>query len=421
MNPCQSTGKKPQTPVIPFVSGQEEVPRTLDEYVTSGAEKMLQEALEAEARAYIEQHKHLTNDKGHRIVVRNGYLPERTIFTCAGRLRIRQPRIDDRRDGERFASEILQPYERRSPKMEELIPDLYLKGISTRDIPSALAAITGEDHSGLSPAAIVRLKKKWTKEFEEWNQRDLSEKRYLYMWADCVHFKVRLTDDRPCYLVLIGATADGKKEVIGLMDGERESTLSWKSLLMNLNSRGLRYAPALAVGDGALGFWAAMTEVYGETPQQRCWVHKTANVLEKMPKNIQKKAKRELQEIYMAPTKAEALLAFDRFLKQYGVKHPKACSCLEKDKEQLFAFYDLPAEHWRHIRTTNPIESTFATVRLRTKKTKGCGSREATTIMVFKLVREAEKGWKQLNGVKLFTDLENGARFADGIEIRLAA
>ena len=421
MNPCQCTGNKPQTPLIPFVPGREEPRLALDEYVTRGAEKTLQDALEAEVLTYIEQHQHITDDNGHRIVVRNGYLPERTILTTAGRLRIRKPRIDDRRDGERFTSSILPPYQRRSPAINTLIPALYLKGISTGDFSSALAAITGDNPSGLSPATIVRLKQTWSEEHEEWKRRDLREKRYSYMWADGVYCEVRLGDDRPCFLVIIGATADGKKELIGLMDGERESSCSWKSLLMDLKNRGLHRAPALAVGDGALGFWAALAEVYGETRQQRCWVHKTANVLEKMPKSLQPGAKRKLQEIYMAPTKAEALHAFDQFLKLYGVNHPRACACLEKDKEELLAFYDFPAEHWRHLRTNNPIESTFATIRLRTYKTKGCGSREATTIMVYSLAREAEKGWKQLNGSELFLRLENGARFADGIEIRLAA
>jgi transposase-like protein len=421
MNQCQCTENTPQTPFFPFVSSQEAPRSILDDYVTRGAEKMVQDVLEAEVRTYIEQHDHITDDHGHRIVVRNGYLPERTILTPAGRLKIRKPRIDDRRDGERFTSAILLPYQRRSPAMNALIPALYLKGISTGDFSSALEAITGTNPSDLSATTIVRLKQTWSGELEEWNRRNLSGKQYVYMWADGVYFNVRLGGDRPCFLVIIGASADGKKELIGLLDGERESTLSWKSLLLDLKNRGVPCAPALAVGDGALGFWAALAEVYGETRQQRCWVHKTTNVMKKLPKTLQETAKKDLQEMYLAPTKAAALHAFDQFLQEYGVDHPKACACLVKDKDQLFTFYDFPAEHWCHLRTSNPIESTFATIRLRTYKTKGCGSRDATNILVYKLAREAEKGWQELNGAALVHRVEKGFRFADGIEIQLAA
>jgi len=385
---------------------------------------MLHAAIEAEVAAYIEAHQELRDEAGHRLVVRNGYLPERAVQTGAGPLVVKKPRVHDRREGERFTSSLLPPYMRRSPSIEALIPILYLKGISTGDFSEALAAILGEGARGLSAATVTRLKQQWLEEYGAWNQRTLEGKHYVYMWADGIYFNVRLSDDRPCMLVVMGATAEGKKEFIGLIDGERESAISWKHLLLDLKRRGLKSAPEVAVGDGALGFWNALEEVYPSTRHQRCWVHKTANVLDKLPKKLQAQAKSLLHQMYQAPTKQEALAIYEQFLSLYRDKYPKACQCLEKDKDVLFTFYDFPAAHWMHLRTTNPIESTFATVRHRTRQTKGCGSREATLMMVYKLSREAEKRWRRLNGSQLLIKVLTGVRFVDGEELdqeRLAA
>lgn len=396
----------------------------LDQLIHEGARKMLQSAIEAEVAAYIAAHQDLRDEAGQRLVVRNGHLPERLLQTGAGSLPVKKPRVYDRREGKRFTSSILPAYMRRSPSIEALIPVLYLKGISTNDFGEALGAILGEGAKGLSASVIVRLKEQWLGEYAQWSQRSLAGKHYVYLWADGIYFNVRLSNDRPCMLVIMGATADGKKELVGLVDGERESTLSWKELLLDLKSRGLDQGPEVAVGDGALGFWKALEEVYPGTRHQRCWIHKTVNVLDKLPKKIQPRAKEKLHEMYQSETKADALSIYDQFLKIYQDKYPKACQCLEKDKDVLFTFYDLPAAHWLHLRTTNPIESTFATVRHRTRQTKGCGSREATLMMVYKLGREAEKRWRKLNGSQLLIKVLIGVRFVDGEEAseqRLAA
>ncbi len=388
----------------------------LDLLVRDGARRILQEAVDLEVIEYVEALRHLKDEAGRRLVVRNGHLPERKIVTGVGQLPITKPRVHDRREGERFTSKILPPYMRRTPSIDALIPILYLKGISTGDFSDALSAILGEGAVGLSPTNIVRLKQGWEQEYEKWSKRDLSGKRYIYLWADGIYFNVRLTKDRPCMLVLIGTTPEGKKELVGLLDGERESKLSWKELLLDLKRRGLQEAPDLAVADGALGFWPALEEVFPQTREQRCWVHKTANVLDKMPKRIQPAAKGKIHQMYLSATKREALDALDDFLELYRDKFPKACQCLVKDKEVLFTFYDFPAAHWLHLRTTNPIESTFATVRHRTRQTKGCGSRAATLSMVYKLSREAEKKWRRLNGSELVIKVMTGVRFVDGIE-----
>jgi len=388
----------------------------LDLLVRDGARRILQEAVDLEVIEYVEALRHLKDEAGRRLVVRNGHLPERKIVTGVGQLPITKPRVHDRREGERFTSKILPPYMRRTPSIDALIPILYLKGISTGDFSDALSAILGEGAVGLSPTNIVRLKQGWEQEYEKWSKRDLSGKRYIYLWADGIYFNVRLTKDRPCMLVLIGTTPEGKKELVGLLDGERESKLSWKELLLDLKRRGLEEAPDLAVADGALGFWPALEEVFPQTREQRCWVHKTANVLDKMPKRIQPAAKGKIHQMYLSATKREALDALDDFLELYRDKFPKACQCLVKDKEVLFTFYDFPAAHWLHLRTTNPIESTFATVRHRTRQTKGCGSRVATLSMVYKLAREAEKKWRRLNGSELVIKVMTGIRFVDGIE-----
>jgi transposase-like protein len=392
-----------------------ETKSVLEEVLRQGAREMLLRAIEAEVAGYIDQHSELRDEAGHRLVVRNGHLPEREILTGIGPVPIRQPRVNDKRPGQKFTSSILPPFMRRVPSIDALIPCLYLKGISTGDFSEALEAILGPQATGLSATNIVRLKEGWKQDYDVWNKRDLSEKHYVYIWVDGIHFNVRLDDERSCVLVIIGATKDGTKELLAVQDGYRESKLAWQEILRDLKARGLNKLPALAVGDGALGFWAAAEEEFPTTCRQRCWVHKMANILNKMPRSVQAHAKTRIHDMYMADTKANALKAYDEFIGLYGVKYPKACECLSKDKEDLFTFYDFPAEHWIHIRTTNPIESTFATVRLRTKRTKGCGSRIATLTMVFKLVEQAETHWRRMNGHALILKLIAGAKFKDGI------
>lgn len=399
----------------------DDVRRSIDEVLREGAQRMLQEAIEAEVADYVERHLSERGPAtGRRVVVRNGSLPARDIQSALGAIPIKQPRVRDRRAGKKFTSAILPPYLRRAPSVEALIPALYLKGVSTNAFPEALAAILGEGAKGLSPSTIVRLKESWEADYRAWAERDLTGKRYVYFWADGVYFNVRLGADRPCVLVIVGALADGTKELVALLDGERESALSWKELLLDLKRRGLEEGPQVCVGDGALGFWAALDEVLPRSGRQRCWVHKTANVLDKTPKSLQPAAKAMLHRMYLSATKAEALGVYDDFLKLYRAKCPKACQCLEKDKEDLFTFYDFPAEHWMHLRTTNPIESTFATVRHRHRQTKGCGSRTATLAMVYKLAIEAQKRWRKLNGHALIDKVLRGVRFQDGVEVRAA-
>ena len=305
---------------------------------------------------------------------------------------------------------------RKTKSLEELIPWLYLKGISTGDFSEALAALVGPQAKGLSASTVVRLKSIWEGEFQEWNQRSLEGKQYVYVWADGVHFNIRLEEDRQCILVLMGATAEGHKELIAVVDGYRESEQSWKALLLDAKARGMIVDPKLATGDGALGFWKALPQVYATTREQRCWVHKTANVLDKLPKRLQSEAKDKIHQIWMAPTKADADKAFDLFVATYEAKYPKATACLSKDRDVLLTFYDFPAEHWIHLRTTNPIESTFATVRLRHRRTKGNGSRLACLTMVFKLMQSAQKRWRLLNGSNLLPDVIQGTQFIDGIK-----
>jgi len=306
---------------------------------------------------------------------------------------------------------------RKTPSIEAVITTLYLKGISTGNFQEALEAILGKNARGLSPTNITRLKQVWELDYKKWKARDLSGKRYVYVWVDGIYFNVRLDKDRPCLLVIIGALPDGKKELVGIYDGHRESKLSWKEALFDLRERGLSVSPSLAIGDGALGFWAALREIFPETHEQRCWVHKTANILDKMAKSVQANAKSIIHEMYMSSTKAEAIKTMNSFIELYEAKYPKACECLLKDKEELFTFYDFPAEHWQHIRSTNPIESTFATVRHRTRQTKGCGSRLATLTMVFKLVESAQKRWRRLRGYQRLTKVITGIQFKDGEEV----
>ena len=386
-----------------------------------GARRMLIDTIEAEVDDYLAARADQTDAQGRRQVVRNGYLPQRQLQTPIGPMPVSQPRVRDHRPAgqrEKFTPKVLPPYLRRTRAIEELIPWLYLKGISTNDFGEALQALLGPDAAGLSPTTIVRLKAGWAEQYKQWAARDLSDRHYAYVWADGVHFNIRLEDagaDRQCILVLIGATAEGKKELIAITDGYRESRQSWKELLLSVKHRGLAIDPKLAIGDGALGFWAAVRQVWPKIDEQRCWVHKTTNVLNKMPKSIQPQAKAKMHEIWMAETRTQAERAFDLFIQTYQAKYPKATECLKKDRKVLLTFYDYPAEHWVHLRTTNPIESTFATVRLRTARTKGSGSRIACLTMVFKLVQSAEKRWRSLNGSALIPEVLRGVRFVDGL------
>ena len=396
----------------------------LTDILRQGAQKLLMETIEMEVEEYLAGNRDQLDPSGHRLVVRNGHMPERQIQTGVGSVTVKQPRVNDKRINEngqrmRFSSKILPPYLRRTKSLEELIPWLYLKGISTGDFTEALQSLLGPEASGLSATSIVRLKEIWKQEWADWNQRSLQGKQYVYIWADGIYFNIRLEDpgnNRQCILVLMGATAEGKKELIAIADGYRESEQSWRELLLDVKSRGVTINPKLATGDGALGFWAAIRKVFPQTREQRCWVHKTANILNKMPKHLQAKTKEMLHNIWMAETKAQAEKAFDVFVETFQAKYPKATECLSKDRDVLLTFYDFPAEHWVHLRTTNPIESTFATVRLRTRKTKGSGSRIACLTMVFKLAQAAEKKWRALNGSKLLSEVIQGVRFVDGIK-----
>lgn len=402
-----------------------------------GAERMLVQAINAEVDDWIGRQAGLKDERGHRLVVRNGHHPTRTLITGVGPVEVSQPRVLDRRIAgqddngqdvdaagrpvERFRSSILPPYLRKTKAIEELIPWLYLKGVSTGAFAEALQALVGPQAAGLSATTITRLMTVWQDEYKAWNRRSLEGKQYVYIWADAIHFNIRLEEDRQCILVLMGATADGHKELIAIADGHRESEQSWFGLLLDCKQRGLTIDPKLATADGALGFWAALPTVYPSTREQRCWVHKTANVLDKMAKRVQSGAKAKLHEIWMAPTREDAFKAFDHFVATYQAKYPEAVECLEKDREVLLAFYDFPAEHWIHLRTTNPIESTFATVRLRHRRTKGNGSRVACLAMVFKLCESAAKTWRLLNGAKLLPDVIAGVRFINGEKPEKAA
>jgi putative transposase len=393
----------------------------LDELVREGARQLLQRALELEVAEVLSQFDELRDEAGHHRVVRNGHLPERAVLTGAGSLDVRQPRVRDRAgkdapDQVRFSSAILPPYLRRSPSVDALIPWLYLKGVSAAGMGEALQALVGTNAANLSAGVVLKLKEEWSRELDAFKHRDLSTREYVYLWADGIYFTIRLdNDDRQCILVLIGATKDGRKELVAVQDGYRESEQSWHELLLDLKSRGLVIPPKLAAGDGALGFWAALRKVYPTTREQRCWMHKSGNVLDKLPKSVQPRARDDLHEIWMAETRKGAEAAFDLFLEKYSAKYPKATECLEKDRTELLAFYDFPAEHWKHLRTTNPIESTFATVRLRHRRTKGSGSRDACLAMVYKLVEHAQRHWRKLDGAQLLLEVLAGQRFIDGM------
>ena len=394
----------------------------LDAIARAGAREMLQRALESEVQEFLDRHSDRVDSQGRRLIVRNGHLPPRELLTGVGPLELRQPRVRDKsvNPGERvrFSSQILPPYLRKTKAIEELIPWLYLKGVSTGDFSEALQALVGPSAVGLSANVVVRLKEQWTVEYEAWRKRHLSGEQFVYIWADGIYTNVRLEDEansKQCLLVLMGATADGQKHLIAVTDGYRESKQSWMEVLVDLKNRGLSIDPKLAIGDGALGFWAALREVFPATQEQRCWVHKTANVLNKMPRSVQPKAKADLHEIWQAETREAAIKAFDQFLKKYGAKYDQACEILKKDRDVLLTFYDFPAEHWRHLRTTNPIESTLATIRLRHRRTKGNGTRQASLVMMFKLAQSAAKHWRKLNSPELILSLVEGKVFSDGV------
>jgi len=389
----------------------------LTELIRNGARALIAQAVEAELAEMLEHHDNLTVD-GKKAVIRNGYLPERSIQTGVGDVQVRIPKVRDRSGRNiKFNSSLVPPYLKRAKNVEEFLPLLYLKGVSTGDFSEALEALLGSQTKGLSSNTIGRLKQKWNEEYEAWSRRDLSGKTYVYWWVDGVYFNIRGEHARECMLIIIGATPEGTKELVAIEDGFRECDQSWTEVLQDLKSRGLKKGPKLAVGDGALGFWKALNKAYPRTRHQRCWVHKTSNVLTKVPKSVQTKLKKALQEIWMAPSREEARQAYDRLLSRFGAKYPKAIECLEKDKEELLAFYDFPAEHWVHLRTTNPIESTFATVRLRTDKTRNCVSRTTILAMVYKLTCSAQKRWRRLRGYKKLLPVLQGAKFVNGIAV----
>ena len=393
----------------------------LTDVLRDGARALLAQAVEAEVAGFLGEHADKRTDDGRQRLVRHGHLPERSIMTGIGAIEVCVPRVRDRLSGTddriRFSSAILPPYARRSKSLEVLIPILYLKGISTGDLAEALSALLGSNAGGLSASTVARLKEVWGDEHARWLKRDLSVKRYVYFWADGIYVQARLEDEAQCLLVIIGATPEGKKELVGLADGLRESAHSWRDLLLDLKRRGLSSGPQLAVGDGALGFWKALDEVWPTTRAQRCWVHKTANVLNKLPNSLHAKAKRALHDIWMADTRKDAEAALDVFIETYSRKYEKAAECVAKDRDALLAFYDFPAEHWKHLRTTNPIESAFATVRHRTTRSKGCLSNKTALAMIFKLAQVAEKSWRRLKGYSLLPKVILGVKFNDGIEI----
>src|SRR5689334_12112389 len=396
-------------------SEQEALKLDLDELVREGARRMLVAALKAEVDQYIAEHAEHRDENGHALVVRNGVAEPRSVTTAAGALEIQAPRVDDRREGQRFTSAILPPWARRSPKVTEVLPVLYLRGISTKDFEPALAEFFGTQ-AGLSASTIQRLTREWSEQLAAFQKRDLSQVDYVYLWADGVHFNIRLEHERLCCLVLVGVRADGRKELVAVGDGYRESIESWSELLRDLKRRGMR-APVLAIGDGALGFWSALREVFPDTREQRCWVHKLANVLDAVPTSLQPKIKAALHMIMNAENKEAADLAIDQFEATHGAKYPKAVDKVLKHRDDLLAHFDFPAEHWVHLRTTNAIESTFATVRLRTHKTKGSGSRTAGLAMAYKLLDAAQARWRCVNAPHLVALVRAGATFVDGLII----
>lgn len=400
-------------------------PESLDDPLTEiardGARRMLAAALRAEADAFVAQFAEETLPDGRQRVVRHGYGPKRSIQTGIGALDVHRPKVRDRATDVpdekkiRFTSAILPKWARRSRSLDALLPVLYLRGISTGDFQEALAAILGKDAPNLSPSVISRLTGEWQQEYDRWQRRDLSARRYVYIWADGVYLQARMEPQAECILVILGTTPEGKKEIVGFQVGVRESAQSWRELLVDIKARGLSVPPEIAVGDGAMGFWKALDEIFPGTRHQRCWVHKTANVLNKFPKSMQPTVKTDLREIWQAETRAVAETAMETFAEKYGAKYEKAVTCLTKDREAMLAFYDFPAEHWDHLRTSNPIESVFATVRHRTVRTKGALSQKTAKLMVFKLVQAAAKTWHRLKGANQLPLLIDGVIFTDGV------
>ena len=415
------------------ISSPAEAPsiETIDEIIRQtaqeGARRLLQQALLAEIEQHLEAYQDVCTAEGHQAVVRNGYAPQRTIMTGVGPVDIRRPRVDERAAAaqnpahRRFTSGVLPQFLRRTPTIEGVVATLYLKGVSTNDFDVALRAIYGSDAGGLSASTVTRLKDVWHDEYDQWRKQRLSATQYAYIWADGVYFNARIEGERSCMLVVIGAKYNGEKELLAITPGYRESEQSWKELLLELKARGMTVDPKLAIADGALGFWKALPQVFSTTKGQRCWVHKTANVLDKMPKKLQPRAKTLIHDIYMAETETDANQAFDHFVEAYEDKHPRAVETLTKDREQMLAFYQFPAGHWKHIRSTNVIESVFATVRLRTYKTKGMGTHAATVAMTFKLLEEAGKSWRRIAKWQQLELVQAGRAFRDGVLVEDSA
>jgi putative transposase len=394
----------------------------LTEVLRAGARRLLAQAVEMEAEAFLAALQDLRLPDGRARLVRHGHGPERDIQTGIGPVAVARVGIRDRgatgaEDRVRFSSTILPKWARRTRSLDALLPVLYLRGVSTGDFQEALAALLGKDAPNLSPSVVTRLTATWAEEYARWQARDLSARRYVYVWADGVYLQARMEEQAECMLVLIGATPEGKTELVGFQVGVCESAQSWRELLIEVKRRGLAIAPEIAVGDGALGFWRAIDEAFPGTRHQRCWLPKTANVLNKVPRSVQRTMKADLREIHGAPTRAAAETAMDVFAEKYGAKYARAAECLTKDRDTLLAFYDLPAEHWDHLRTTNPIESVFATVRHRTVRTKGALSPTTARLMVFKLIMAAAKGWRRLKGETQLPKVVAGVTFQDGTEV----
>ena len=395
---------------------KDEVIDPLAELLRRGARELIGQAVSEEFEVFLEQHAERRDAGGRVAMVRNGFLPERQVLSGIGPVPVSLPRARDRSgEGLRFHSALVPPYVRRSRSVDAVLPWLYLKGVSTGDMSEALVALVGKDAAGLSAPVVSRLKARWADEYASWRREPLSKDRWVYLWADGIYSGLRADDQRLCLLVVIGVNARGEKHFLAIEDGVRESAESWRGVLRDLKDRGLKIPPKLAVGDGALGFWVVLEEMFPETRDQRCWVHKTANVLNYLPKSVQAKAKSMLHEIWMAESRADAQAAFDRFLATLQAKYPKATECLAKDRKALLAFYDFPAEHWIHIRTSNPIESAFATVRHRTDRTKGCVSRSSLLGLTYKLAMSAEKSWNRLRGFERLGELIAGVKFVDGV------
>ena len=387
----------------------------LEEKIREESRKLIESIYADEVNQFLEKMASIVDGKGNKLVVRNGYHKSRVVQTACGNVEVKLPRVDDRKATEKFVSKILPPFARKTPTVETLIASLYLAGVSSNKFQEALSSVFGEDSKGFSAASIIRLTKEWQKEFEQWKRRDLKGKEYVYVWADGIYVKSRLDGEKTCLLVMIGVGIDGKKELIAMESGIRESAQSWREVLLDLKFRGLTKAPKLAICDGALGFQNAVDEIWGQMKIQRCWFHKTANILDKMPKCVQKKATQMIRDMHMADTRESALKAYDKFIQTFAVKYEKAVENLKKDKDDLFRFYDYPAEHWIHIRTTNPIESTFATIRLRHKSTKGNGTAKATEAMAFKLCQQAQKNWRRLKGFDKLDLVAKDIKFENGV------